>query len=320
MSELFRLRGSEGYGGCEDEGSTIATVPVVVETTGAALKEAEKKGSATDYTSALQAEEIARNKMNDYVSSYFGFYDMINPDELSRLEREYQAASDYRKSLETKYEQPVSTDSWGMNLMKESAWLKNSATENLSGGWKTAADVAIDVGQGVALSPLLLAGGGAYTAGVAANAAAEDMYKKTAEGKAASEAFGSGVLTAGVEVASDKISGIKNKALQDAAEDIAAGAKWIIREKRQPTEMAEILKKNSTLQKNLRAGIRREAKREAALQSIDYLADELWRAPEDELDWGDPAQSVAENISSRVIEKREKKAAEAAKWFWNTLG
>ena len=53
-------------------------------------------------------------------------------------------------------------DSWGMRTMKESAWLKNSATENLDGFGKTIADVAIDVGQGVALSPLLLAGSAFY--------------------------------------------------------------------------------------------------------------------------------------------------------------
>lgn len=198
--------------------------------------------------------------------------------------------------------------------------MKNSATENLDGGWKTAADIAIDIGQGVALSPLLLAGGGAYTAGVAANVAAEDMYEKTAAGKAASKALGSGVLTAGVEVASGKISDVKNKALQDATKDIAAGTKWIIREKRPPTEIAEIIKYNPTLKKNLEQGIRREAEREAALQLIDYLADELWRAPENELDWGDPAQSAAKNISSRVIEKREADIAKEIKRFWDTLG
>ena len=63
-------------------GSTIATVPVVAETTSAALKEAEIKLSAEDYTSALRAEEIAKNKMNDYASSYFGSFDMIDQDEL----------------------------------------------------------------------------------------------------------------------------------------------------------------------------------------------------------------------------------------------
>ena len=168
----------------------------------------------------LQAEEIARNKMNDYVSSFFGFYDLIDPDELNRLEQECQQASDYRKSLEVKYEEPVNMDSWGMDLMQESAWLKNSATENLEGGWKTAADIAIDVGQGVALSPLLLVGSGAYTAGLAANAAAEDMFEQTEKGRAPSEAFVSGALTAGAEVAGDKISNIKNSAMGTAAKKL----------------------------------------------------------------------------------------------------
>ena len=62
----------------------------------------------------------------------------------------------------------------------------------------------------MALSPLLLASPGAYTAGVAANAAAEDMYEQTVKGKAASRALGSGVLTAGVEVVSGKIMDAKN--------------------------------------------------------------------------------------------------------------
>lgn len=305
MSELFRLRGSEGYGGCEDE---------------AALKEAEVKGSAEDYTAALRAEEIAKNKMNDYANSFLGSFDMIDQDELDRLTQEYQQVKEYRKSLESKYEEPVDTDSWGMNLMEESAWLKNSATESLNGGWKTAADIAIDVGQGVALSPLLLAGGGAYTAGVAANAAAEDMYEQTAAGKAASKALGSGVLTAGAEAVGAKISDINNKAWQDATEKIAAGIKWLIKGKRPLTEIAEIIKYNPTLKKNLEVGIRREAEREAALQLIDHLADELWRAPEDELDWGEPAQSAVENISSRVIEKREEDIAKEIKRFWDTLG
>ena len=273
--------------------------------------------------------------MNDYAADYFGSFDMIDQNELDRLCQEYQQASEYRKSLEPKYEEPVTVqpfaeralhdcesdmDSWGMNLMRESAWLKNSATENLDGFGKTIADVAIDVGQGVALSPLLLAGSGAYTAGVAANAAAEDMYAQTAAGKAPHEALLSGALTAGVEVAGAKISDINNKAWQDATEKIATGAKWIIKEKRPLTEMAEIIKNNPTLKKNLEVGIRHEAEREAALYLIDYLADELWREPENELNLGDAAQSAAENISSRFLEKREDKIAKEIKRLWNTLG
>ncbi len=301
-------------------GSTVATVPVVVETTAAALREAERKGMAADYTAALQAEEIAKNKMNDYVSSFFGFYDLIDPEELARLEQAYQQATEYRKSLETKYEEPVNMNSWGMKTMRDSAWLKNSATENLNGFWKGAADLAIDVGQGIALSPLMLAGGGAYTAGVAANAAAEDMYNQTAKGRTASEALGSGALTAGAEVAGAKISGIKNKAWKEATEDIAAGTKWLIKAKRPPTEMVEIFKYNPTLKRNFTVGIGREAGREAALLLTDHLADELWREPENKLSWGDVAQSATEDISSRIIEKREEKIAKAAKRFWDTLG
>ena len=109
-----------------------------------------------------------------------------------------------------RYEQPVDMDSWGMDLMEESAWLKNSATENLDGFGKVVADTAIDIGQNVALTPLLLGGPKTYIAGLAANAAAEEMYGQTTKGKAPHEAFVSGALTAGAEVAKNEISKIKS--------------------------------------------------------------------------------------------------------------
>lgn len=90
--------------------------------------------------------------------------------------------------------------------MEESAWLKNSATENLSGVWKPIADTAIDVEQGVALSPLLALSPGAYLAGTATNAAAEKMYEQTTDGKTAGDTLLSGLATAGWEVASEKVS------------------------------------------------------------------------------------------------------------------
>ena len=97
-------------------------------------------------------------------------------------------------------------DSWGMNLMEEAAWLKNSATEDLNGIWKVGADALIDEAQSAALLPLLLGGPKAYVAGVAANAATEDMFKQTAEGKTASDAFLSGAVTAGKEILAEKIT------------------------------------------------------------------------------------------------------------------
>lgn len=192
-------------------GSTIATVPVVAETASAAMKEAERKLESDAYTSALQAEKIAWNKMNDYAADYFGSFDMIDQGELDRLSQEYEQASDYRKSLEAQYEQPVDMDSWGMDLMEESAWLKNSATEDLSGFWKPVADAAIDAGQDVALTPLLFLGPEAYLAGTAANASAEKMYEQTTNGKSAGNTLLSGLATAGWEIASEKISDFLKK-------------------------------------------------------------------------------------------------------------
>lgn len=192
-------------------GSTIATVPVLVETASDAIKEANRKAKSDAYATALQAEKIAWNKLNDYAASYFGSFDMIDQSELDRLSKEYEQASEYRKSLESQYEQSVDMDSWGMDLMEESAWLKNSATENLNGFWKSVADTAIDVGQDVALAPLLFLGPEAYLAGTAANAAAEKMYEQTTDGKSAGNTLLSGLATAGWEVASEKLSDFLKK-------------------------------------------------------------------------------------------------------------
>lgn len=292
-------------------GSTIATVPVVAETTVAALKEAEKKGGAKDYTAALQAEEIAKNKMNDYANSYFGFYDMIDQDELDRLTQEYQKARDYRKRLETNYEQPVDMDSWGMDLMRESAWLKNGATENLDGFGKTVADFGIDLGQGIALSPLLLAGSGAYTAGVAANAAAEDMFKQTVEGKAPHEALVSGALTAGAEAAKWKIAKEMPKvSILNLKPDEKVTAKAVIR---------EIKANGKGLMKNLvkRAGL--EATEETSKYLLDFLVDKVARDPNAEISLSELASYAAKNKISDLSEKGAEKIFDLVEIAWNEL-
>ena len=285
-------------------GSTIATVPVVVETTGAALKEAEVKGSAEDYTAALRAEEIAKNKMNDYASSYFGFYDMIDQDELDRLSQEYQKASDYRKSLEAKYEQPVDMDSWGMDLMEEAAWLKNSATENLNGILKTGADVAIDVGQGLALSPLLLGGPKTYVAGLATNAAAEDMFEQTAKGRAPHKALVSGALTAGNEVLAEKITKV----------DV-------------PTEKVPIKTMVATVKEEGVEGLKNLAKEagvsvseEGLLYLMDYLVDRLKQDPNAEFNPDSFLKSIAGSKAEDFSQRQAEKFFEELERAWRTIG
>lgn len=254
-------------------GSTIATVPVVVETTAAAIKEANRKAESDAYAAALQAEKIAWNKMNDYAADYFGSFDMIDQDELDRLGQEYEQASEYRKSLEAQYEQSVDMDSWGMDLMAEAAWLKDNATENLNGFWKPVADTAIDVGQDVALLPLLIGGPKAYVAGVATNAAAEEMFEKTEKGRAASDALGSGLLTAGVEVAKGKISDLKTADIKIPDIEIA-NIKIPVSKMLAAMETA-----GSAAQMNFLKNVGLPATKEAINYLLDFLADKVWRDP-----------------------------------------
>ena len=289
-------------------GSTIATVPVVAETTAAALKEAEKKGSAEDYTAALRAEEIAKNKMNDYANSFFGSFDMIDQDELDRLTQEYQQAKEHRKSLENKHEQPVDMDSWGMKLMEESAWLKNSATENLDGIWKAGADAIIDEAQSAALLPLLLGGPKAYLAGVATNAAAENMFEQTAKGKAPHEALVSGVLTAGAEVASDEILDIKNPNPEVKVKELLKAIKF--RDSELFGKFAKKLGENAKF----------EFTRESVRYLMEYLADELKRDPEAEFSIEKFVQSAVTNKTSDYLEKKAENLFDVLESAWKTLG
>lgn len=285
-------------------GSTIATVPVVVETLSAAAKETKGKSRSDAYAEALQAEKIAWNKMNDYAASYFGSFDMINEDELDRLKQEHDQAVEYRKSIEAQYEQPVDMDSWGMDLMEESAWLKNSATENLNGGWKAIADTAIDLGQGAALLPLLAGGAKAYIAGVAANAAAEEMFEKTAEGKTASDALVSGGLTAGVEVVGSKLADIEIPNAKVTAGQVYRAIKNLN------------VKSIKELGKKLIKNTKFEFTREGALYLIDYLADKVGRNPDAEFDLGEFIQSAVANKILGFTEKNTNRFFEAIDEAW----
>lgn len=295
-------------------GSTIATVPVVAETASAAINEAERKLESDEYTSALQAEEIAWNKLNDYAASYFGSFDMIDQSELDRLSKEYEQASEYRKSLEPQYEQPVDMDSWGMDLMQESAWLKDSATENLNGFWKPVADTAVDIGQNVALTPLLLGGVGAYTAGVAANAAAEDMYTQTAKGKKASRALGSGLLTAGLETAKGKIADLDIASIKIPDIEIA-NIKIPVSKMLAAMETA-----GSESQRNFMKNVGLPATKEAINYFLDFLVDKAGRDPNAEFSLLEFVSNVAMGGIAGGFKSKTKELFEEIDQVWENFG
>lgn len=272
-------------------GSTLATVPVIVRTTVDAKKEAEAKMESESYAAALQAEKTAWNKLNDYAASYIGSFDMIDQSELDRLNRNYQQASADRKRIGAQYEQPVDMDSWGMRKMAESSWLKNSATEGMSGTGKTLADTAIDIGQGAALLPLMAGGAGIYTAGVAANAAAEDMYEQTAKGRSANAALSSGAMTAGMEVIGSKFGDIKG-----ADTKITVKAVYNALRSR---DIASV--QNFGRQLCEKTGF--EFTREGALYLMDYLADKAIQNPNEEFTLTAFAQSAILHKISGFAEK-----------------
>ena len=170
----------------------------------------------------------------------------------------------------------------------------------------------------MALSPLLLAGGGAYTAGVAANAAAEDMFEQTAKGTAASKALGSGALTAGAEVAGAKLSKMKNEVGKDAIKELATKIKRL--DKVSVKQVHSAIKSDPDLAKDLLKGLGFEAGRESGIYLVNYLADQVIRDPKAAPDFSEFAQSVALDKASGFLEGKEKKLGKEIEHFWNTLG
>lgn len=188
-------------------------------------------------------------------------------------------------------------------VYEESAWLKDNATENLNGFWKPVMDTAINVGQGVALSPLMLLGPEAYLAGTATNAAAEEMFEKTESGKTASDAFGSGLLTVGVEVAGGKIMDIKNPFKP-------ASVKQVVK---------EIRNGNFEIINALREALQFEGVREGTNYLINYLADQMLRNPDAEFNINDFLKSSTKNETSKFVDKRSKNLWNAIESAWNAI-
>ena len=125
------------------------------------------------------------------------------------------------------YREPIDMNSNAMKLMEEGVWQKNNATENLDGFWKGAADTAIDIGQDAAMLPLLYFDPRVYIAGVAANAAAEEMYGQLAQGQLSNDALTDGVLAAAVEVAKGKLGNVKIP-VKTAIDAIVIGGKPVV--------------------------------------------------------------------------------------------
>ena len=199
-------------------------------------------------------------------------------------------------------------DSWGMNLMKESAWLKNNANENLNGIWRIGADALVDEAQSAALLPLLLAGPKAYVAGVAINAAAEKMFEQSAEGKAPHEALVSGALTAGAEVVSDEILDIKNPNPEVKVKELLKAIKF--RDSELFGKFAKKLGENAKF----------EFTRESVRYLMEYLADELKRDPEAEFSIEKFVQSAVTNKTSDYLGKKAENLFDVLESAWKTLG
>ncbi len=164
-----------------------------------------------------------------------------------------------------KYQKPLDPNSVGMKLMRQANEEQARATEGMTGAGKFLADTAISMGSNAALLPLAAINPAIPMAAMGAQAAAGKTYELTEQGKSAGEALGRGIVSGGIEAATEKLP------LDTLADLVKTGGKGIVK---------NILKQ---------AGV--EATEEGISYAANYIADKAAGDP-------DAAFSVAELLES----------------------
>ena len=152
--------------------------------------------------------------------------------------------------------------------------------------------------------PLLYFGPEAYIAGVAAGAAAEEMYGQLAQGKTTGEALKTGTLTAGVEVLAGKITKVDTSAAKVPIKTMIATVK---------EEGAEGLKRLAK-----KVGV--TVSEEGALYLMDFLADKIKQNPDAVFNPEDFLKEMVRSKMEDVLKRQAEKFYEELERAWKTIG
>jgi len=138
------------------------------------------------------------------------------------------------------------------------------------------------------------------------------MYGQTTKGKAPHEAFVSGALTAGAEVAKNEISKIKS------------GEKILNAKPGEKIKVKDVWKAIKTDGRGFVEKVRKkgtaEGTKETAQYLMDFLLDKMVREPDVEFDWQEFGEYVASNRGTTYAEKRAEKFFDLIEAAWNELG
>lgn len=199
----------------------------IIKTTGASfglLNDVNKQGQESSaISSQLKMEKDARNQINDlYNNRHRGDIAGLEADPEYQLAlKKLQSAS---REIQAYRNRPTDTNTEGFEKYTEALKYRDKALEGLTGASKFIGEGLYSVAQTAAVAPAAIINPAIPLVILGAQAAADKAYETAISGKSANEAFTRGLISGGIEAATEKI-GLDNaidaiKALRPAGESI----------------------------------------------------------------------------------------------------
>ena len=248
--------------------STFGALPAVGETVAQVGRNANAQANDPEYQSLSQRYSQLVGRMGGLERSYRGHEDYLYAtEEWNALAREREEVLASLRARGTAFDNPVDVNSEGMRLIRESAQYQQQALEGLEGAPRLLGETALSIGQNAILLPTAAINPTVPLAAMGAISAANRMYELSERGLSASEALGRGLISGGIEAATEKIP------LENLLSVVRTGG-------------------SSALRNVLRqAGI--EAGEESVSYLANYLADVAAQDPEAEFSLQELARSAA---------------------------
>ena len=180
---------------------------------------------------------------------------------------EWKALDAQRRALSLQANPAVDMDDPGMRLMRESNQYREQALEGLEGVPRFLGGTALSIGQNAALLPLAAVNPALPLAAMGTISAADKMYELGERGLPASEALSRGLISGGIEAATEKIP------LDTLLDAMKTGGKGALR---------NILRQAGT-----------EAGEESVSYLANYLVDKAYKDPKAEFSLAELAKAAA---------------------------
>lgn len=199
----------------------------IIKTTGASfglLNDVNKQGQESSaISSQIKMQKDARNRINDlYNNRHRGDIEGLEADPEYQLAlKKLQSAS---REIQAYRNRPTDTNTEGFEKYTEALKYRDKALEGLTGASKFIGEGLYSVAQTAAVAPAAIINPAIPLVILGAQAAADKAYETAISGKSANEAFTRGLISGGIEAATEKI-GLDNaieaiNALRPAGESV----------------------------------------------------------------------------------------------------